>query len=110
MDIYNADAVSKLPDDVVEERNGRIVRSRRTRVGQRLRVELEYSGLTTVDVHDWEIYSPTEFGEPASHVGLDVRVSCAWFDASMPPGEDHLRMQFLLERCAWPNGVKPRTY
>ena len=98
MDIYNSDAVDQLPSDSVETRNGREVRTRRARAGRRLRVELEYAGATTVDVHDWEIYRPSEFEKLANLVGLHVRVSCAWFDATIPPSEDHLRMQFLLER------------
>jgi SAM-dependent methyltransferase len=98
MDIYNGEAVNRLPASAVEARNGTVVRTRRTRVGRRLRVELEYSGSATPDVHDWEVYSPSDFKKLAGEVGMDVRVSCAWFDASIPPSEDHLRMQFLLER------------
>jgi SAM-dependent methyltransferase len=100
MDIYNSDAVSRLPSTDVETRNGRVVRTSRARVGRRLRVELEYSDSRTVDVHDWEIYGPSDFEQLANEVGFDVRVSCAWFDAAVPPSEDHLRMQFLLERGA----------
>jgi SAM-dependent methyltransferase len=100
MDIYNADAVARLPDESTEERGGRVVRSRRTRSGGRLRVEIEYSDSEVQDVHDWEIYRPSDFEDIASRAGLEVLLSCAWFDVTMRPSEDHLRMQFLLERRA----------
>jgi SAM-dependent methyltransferase len=100
MDVYNADAVNQLPDESTEERNGRLVHTRRARSGRRLRVEIEYSGSEVQDVHDWEIYGPSDFEDIANRAGLDVLLSCAWFDATVPPSEDHLRMQFLLERRA----------
>lgn len=100
IDVYNADAVKMLPDDVTEERGGRTVRTRRIRKGRRLRVELEYSDSEDVDVHEWEIYSPSDLEHLAIEAGLDVVVRCAWFDADTPPSQDHLRMQFLLERGA----------
>jgi SAM-dependent methyltransferase len=98
MDIYNAEAVSRLPAESTEERNGRRVRTRRARSDGRLRVEIEYSGSDVRDVHDWEIYGPSEFEEAAKRAGLEPLIRCAWFDAAVPPSADHLRMQFLLER------------
>jgi hypothetical protein len=100
MDIYNAEAVNQLPEESIEERSGRLVRTRRTRSGGRLRVEIEYAGSEVRDVHDWEIYSPSAFEKLANEAGLEVLLSCAWFDATIPPSDDHLRMQFLLERRA----------
>jgi len=100
MDIYNGEAVNELPDESTEERNGRLVHARRTRSGGRLRVEIEYSGSEVRDVHDWEIYGPLDFEETANGAGLEVLFSCAWCDATVRPSEDHLRMQFLLERRA----------
>lgn len=98
LDIYNADAVEGLPDSAEEERAGRTVRTRRVREGRRLRVESRYSDSVETDVHEWEIYSPSELETLAADVGLDVLVRCAWFDPAIPPSPDHLRMQFLLER------------
>jgi SAM-dependent methyltransferase len=100
MDVYNADAVSRLPAESTEERSGRHVRTRRTRSAGRLRVEIEYSGSDVRDVHDWEIYGPADFEQIANRAGLEVLLSCAWFDATVPPSADHLRMQWLLERGA----------
>lgn len=97
MDIYNADAAAKLPDQAQEERAGRTVYTSRSWSGSRLRVELQYSGLRPQDVHEWELYSPDTFSDMAETVGLDVVTSCAWFDPRIPPSAEHLRMQFLLE-------------
>jgi SAM-dependent methyltransferase len=100
MDIYNSDAVRSLPSSDVQTRDGTVVKTRRTQVGRRLRVELEYAGSPTLDVHDWEIYDPSDFEKLAMAVGLETCLSCAWFDAAIPPSQNHLRMQFLLERSA----------
>lgn len=98
LDVYNADAVADLPSDETEIRHGRRIRTKRAREGRRLRVELEYSGSAERDVHDWEIYSPSDVDEMADSAGLDVVLRCSWFDPAIPPSREHLRMQFLLER------------
>lgn len=98
MDIYNADAAAMLPDQEQGERAGRTVRTRRSWSGSRLRVELQYSNTELRDVHEWELYGPDEFEEMAGTAGLHVVTRCAWFDPSVPPSADHLRMQFVLER------------
>jgi SAM-dependent methyltransferase len=98
LDVYNRDAAATLPAHGVEARAGRVVRTKRTWDGRRLRVELQYSDSETTDVHDWQIYSPSEIEELAFDVGLDVVLRCAWFDPDILPGRDHLRMQILLER------------
>jgi hypothetical protein len=51
-------------------------------------------------VHDWEIYDPSDFEKLAKAVGVETCLSCVWFDAAIPPSQNHLRMQFLLERSA----------
>lgn len=100
LDIYNADAVTLLPSRSTEERSGRTVRTRRTLAGRRCHVELEYSDSNETDRHEWEIYSRSEIEQLAIEVGLEVLVSCAWFNPALPPSKDHLRMQFLCERPA----------
>lgn len=98
LDIYNAEALALLPAASTDDRGGRTVRTRRARTGRRLRVELEYSDSNQKDVHDWEVYSPSEIQHAAGGVGLRTIVGCAWFDPSIPPSSDHLRMQFVFER------------
>lgn len=86
------------PERHAAGRGGRSVTTSRTWSGTRLRVTLEYSDSELRDVHEWELYTPDEFADMAETVGLNVLLSCAWFDPSIPPSADHLRMQFLLER------------
>lgn len=100
MDIYNAEAAALLPNQERGERAGRTVQTTRSWLGSRLRVELEYSDTQLRDVHEWEMYSPDQFANVAESLGLDVVRCCAWFDPSIPPSPDHLRMQFLLERSS----------
>jgi len=98
MDVYNADAAAPLPREAREERANRTVWTKRRWSGSRLRVELRFSDCDLVDVHEWEIYSPEGFQAMAESLGLEVVMTCAWFDPGIPPSPDHLRMQFLLER------------
>lgn len=100
LDIYNRDAAVDLPAVATEQRGGRTVRTRRTWQDGRLCVELEYSDTDGVDSHEWEIYTPSEIIQAATDANLRVLLSCAWFDPSMRPSKEHLRMQLLLERGA----------
>jgi SAM-dependent methyltransferase len=97
LDIYNADAASLMTAVSSEERNGKIVRTRRTWSGQRLNVGIEYSGSDGMDQYEWQVYTSSELKQLASDQGLDMQVCCAWFDAALPPSQDHLRMQLLFE-------------
>ena len=97
LDIYNADAARRLPLAASEDRGGRIVHTRRSWHGQRLRVDLEYSDSDQFDRHEWQLYTPAEMRELAAEVGLSVIVCCARFDADTPASIEHLRMQLLFE-------------
>jgi hypothetical protein len=99
LDIYNRDAAAELPAVATDQRGGREITTRRTWNGRRLRVELEYSGIAGVDIHEWEIFTPAEIAQAAAEASLSVLSSCAWFDESIPPSREHLRMQLLLERA-----------
>jgi SAM-dependent methyltransferase len=98
LDVYNKDAAELLPDSEERERAGRTVFTSRSWSQGRMRVELTYSGVPGVDVHEWEIFSPSELERIAVRAGFEARLCCAWFDETIPPSRDHLRMQFLLER------------
>ena len=104
LDVYNAHAAAALPATAVERRAGRTVRTRRRWIGRRLRVEIEYSDSDEVDLHEWEIYTPGELSRLAADVHLDVLLCCAWFDESIAPSSEHLRMQLLMEK---PRGLLP---
>lgn len=98
LDIYNADAVVALPAHAAERRAGRTIHTRRSMKDRRLRVELEYSGAAGIDTHEWEVFTPGQIMQLAAEVELDMLLSCAWFDETIQPSREHLRMQLLLER------------
>lgn len=96
LDVYNADALLTLPGESLEHRAGRTVRTRRTWIGGRFRVEIQYSDAPDVDEHEWLVYTPAELAEVGVAAGFQVAFSCAWFDPEIPPGPEHQRMQLLF--------------
>lgn len=98
LDIYNADAVVTLPPETTEQRAGRTIHTRRSMKDRRLTIELEYSDVAIVDKHDWEVFTPDQIVQLAADVDLNVLLTCAWFDETIRPGSEHLRMQLLFER------------
>ena len=79
------------------ERSGVTIETRRTWVGSRLQLELLYDD-EPGDRFDWHMYSPEELAELCREVGLDVVLTCAWFDSAVPASPEHARMQLVLER------------
>ena len=100
LDLYNAEAAAQLPLVAREDRGERTVTTRRSWLGRRLRVELEYSDSPEIDAHEWELYTSSEITHLAREVDLSLVLCCAWFDETIPPSPDHLRMQVLFERSA----------
>ena len=98
LDVYNAEAAARLPRAETDRRGGRTVHTRRSWIGRRLRVELEYSDSPDVDTHEWEVFTPAEIAELAESVDLSTVHCCAWFNADIPASGEHLRMQVLFER------------
>lgn len=98
LDVYNAEAVKLLPRRSEDVRNGRTVRTRRVLGDRRLSVELRYSDSQQVDMYDWEIYTPSELTEIATEADLNHVLDCAWFDPTILPSPEDLRMQLLFER------------
>lgn len=97
LDVYNANALVHLPSEATDERDGRIVQTRRTLDNRRFRVEIQYSDSGDEDVHDWLVYTPEELAESGSAVGLSLVFSCAWFHEGTPASSEHQRMQLLFE-------------
>jgi hypothetical protein len=79
------------------ERGGVTVRSRRSWLGNRLRVELTY-GTGARDNFDWYVYTPSELEQACRRAGLEPVLSCAWFKEDTPASPEHARMQMVLER------------
>ena len=101
LDVYNADALHRLPAAESVVRGNRTITTRRELVDRRFRVSVNYSGTQDEDAFDWLVYTPAQLSEAGASVGLDALFACAWFDRNVPPSADHQRMQLLLEkRCS----------
>lgn len=98
LDVYNADALPRLPRAESAVRGGRTVVTRRELVDRRFRVHLNYPGAQDEDAFDWLVYTPDQLRETGASLGLDALFACAWFDRAVPPSADHLRMQLLFEK------------
>ena len=96
-DIYNRDHMRRLPAEESGERHGFRFRTLRAWKGNRFRVEIHYEE-GGKDCFEWQLYSPDEFGAMCEAAGFTLLSSCAWFTKALPPGPEHARMQFLLER------------
>jgi SAM-dependent methyltransferase len=102
IDVYNADALQRLPAAESAVRGSRTVATRRELVDRRFRVYLSYSGTEDEDAFDWLVYTPAQLKETGESVGLDTLFACAWFDRDVPPSPEHLRMQLLFEKRRMP--------
>lgn len=98
LDVYNAEALTRLPAESTEHRSGRTVTTRRTLDGGRFRVRIRYSGSSEVDVHDWMVYTPSALKQAAGLAGLTPLLVCAWFDEAVPASAEHQRLQLLCVR------------
>ena len=98
IDVYNADALHRLPELDSSTRGDRTVTTRRKLVGRRFNVHVSYSDARAEDTFEWLVYSPSEFREAGESVGLDAIFACARFDQQVAPSADHQRMQLLFEK------------
>ena len=97
LDVYNRDHFQRQPAEEVAERNGVQIRTKRSWLGPRLRVELDYDGAPG-DRFEWRLYSPEELARTLESLGLRVRIATAWFREALVPSAEHARMQFVAER------------
>lgn len=97
LDVYNREHAIARPLMERTRRGDVSIETRRRWVGPRLHLELLYDD-EPGDRFDWHLYSPKELAAVCEEVGLDVVLTCAWFDAGIPASAEHARMQFVLER------------
>jgi SAM-dependent methyltransferase len=98
LDVYNADALRRLPKVESEVRGGRAVATYRELVGRRFRVHQRYAGTEDEDTFDWLLYTPSQLTNAGAAVGLDTLFACAGFDRGVSPSADRQRMQMLFEK------------
>lgn len=99
VDLYNLQAARKLPEYEKSEREGTAISTRRSWHGERLRVHIDYDGGRAADTFEWRIYDPEQWEALARSAGFETLLRCAWFDESIPPSAEHLRMQFVMEKA-----------
>lgn len=97
LDLYNREHAISRPLIERVRRCDVTIETRRAWVGSRLQLDLVYDG-EHGDHFDWQMYSPGELAALCKEVGLDVVLTCAWFDAAIPASSEHARMQLVLER------------
>lgn len=97
LDVYHRQALAALPEHEEAARGGTTVTTDRRVDGDRYRVVIGYSGSDDQDRFDWQVFAPAELRELGEDVGLRHLLTCAWFDASVPPSPEHVRMQALFE-------------
>jgi SAM-dependent methyltransferase len=97
LDVYNREHASARPLIEQAHRSGVTIETRRTWLGPRLKLELFYDGALG-DRFDWHLYSPAELSALCKEVGLDVVLTCAWFNPAVPASPEHARMQLVVER------------
>ncbi len=97
IDIYNRNCLKEQPTSMTTQRRGIQVRTQRTWMGKRLRVELDYEP-GEGDTFEWHLYTPEEFLELAESLGFRLVISCALFKPEHQPSKKYARMQFVLER------------
>jgi hypothetical protein len=61
-------------------------------------VRLSYDNRDTVDVFEWQLYSPDSIREIAREAGFRCPVSCAGYDEDQSPTSATPRMQFVFEK------------
>lgn len=101
LDIYHRAFFAARQSERVHERNGRRIIERKTLVGDRLTVELIYTGDGAESVRDtfsWQIFLPDELAELGRGVGMRTLQVCSRFDQAVPAGDHEPRMQLIAER------------
>ncbi len=97
IDVYHRDHMLRLPETDTAERAGTVVTTRRSWLGNRLRVELTYA-TGGGDQFEWRLYTPDELSQLCAAAGLRTVLTCAWFTETLPASPEHARMQLVLER------------
>lgn len=101
IDVYNREHMLTLPASDTTERTGARVATKRTWLGNRLRVNLIYATGGS-DEFEWRLYTPSEFSQVCNSVGLETLLACAWFNESLPASAEHARMQLVVQRGETP--------
>lgn len=98
LDIYNREFFEDCLGIREFVTDGVTVTEQKMMVDGRLTVRLSYDDRDTVDVFEWQLYTPNEIREVAREVGFRCLVSCSEYDEDRLPTSATPRMQFVFER------------
>jgi hypothetical protein len=98
LDIYNRNFFEDRLGSREFVRDGVTVTEQKTMVDDRLTVRLSYVNRDTVDVFEWQLYTPAGIREVARETGFRCLVSCAGYDEDQSPTSATPRMQWVFEK------------
>jgi SAM-dependent methyltransferase len=97
LDLYHPGFFEARSGERDFEVRGKQFTERRYLATGRLRVELE-TDKATVDIFDWQIYSPEGLIAFAAQFGLSLVIACSGFDEMIRPTGETARYQLVLQR------------
>jgi SAM-dependent methyltransferase len=98
LDIYNQEFFEDRLETREFVKEGVTVTEQKTIVDDRLTVRLSYDDQETVDVFEWQLYTPGGIREVARDAGFRCLLSCTGYDEDQSPTSATPRMQFVFEK------------
>ena len=97
LDIYNRDFFEARQGGRETTQRGETVVTQRL-AGDRLVVDLVYTGRGERDRFDWQVFTPATIEALAEQCGLRQMLVCTGLDENLPPPPDQPRMQIVFKR------------
>ena len=98
LDIYNRKFFENRLETREFVKGGVTVTEQKTIVDDRLTVRLSYDDQETVDVFEWQLYTPDGIHEVAREAGFQCLISCSEYDEDLLPVSTTPRMQCVFEK------------
>jgi SAM-dependent methyltransferase len=98
LDIYNRRFFEERLETREFVKDGVTVTEQKSMVDDRLTVRLSYEDRETVDVFEWQLYTPENIREVVGEVGFQCLISCTGYDEDQSPTPATPRMQFVFEK------------
>lgn len=99
LDLYHRSFFEAHQGERRMDQGGSSIRERRSMHGDRLVVELTYSGLGFGDRFEWQLFTPETLEQLAGRCGWRLRRACSGFDPRLAPDPQRPSVQYVLERC-----------
>jgi SAM-dependent methyltransferase len=99
LDVYNHDFYELRQGQRRLERSGQEVIEQMQVTGDRVNVELRYSGHDVIDRFSWQVFRPSDVRDLARALGFEPLVLCTAFDETQTVSPAHGRMQLVWARA-----------